>query len=78
MNMHKKHQRVDNSKSIKVRALIFVRDISSCPVLHNCEVSLKYSECYLSYRADTKMFTDGWTDDAKLIAPPPPPPPLNL
>ena len=27
--MHKKHQRGDNSKSIKVKAFIFVRDLSS-------------------------------------------------
>ena len=58
----KKHQREDNSKSITVRALIFVRDTSSCPVLHNCEVSSKYSKQYSSYRVDTKLFTDGHTD----------------
>ena len=67
MNMHKKHQRGDNSKSIKVRALIFVCDISSGLVLHNCEVSSKYSKRFSSYRADTKMFTDGQTD-LRLIA----------
>ena len=60
-NMHKKHQRGDNSKSIKARALIFVRDTSSWPVLHNCEVSSKYSKQYSSYWADTKMFMDGHT-----------------
>ena len=42
-NMHKKSKGY-NSKSIKARALIFVRDTSSWPVLHNCEVSSKYSK----------------------------------
>ena len=56
----KKHQKGDNSESIKVGALIFVRYTSSGPVLHNCEVSSKYSEPYSSYRADTKCLrTDG-------------------
>ena len=42
----KKHQKGDNSESIKVG--------------HNCEVSSKYSEPYSSYRADTKCLrTDG-------------------
>ena len=47
-NCIKKHQSGDNSKSIKGRALIFVRDTSSWPVrhtlswpvLHNCEVRI--------------------------------------
>ena len=60
--MHKKHQRGDNSKSMIVRALIFVRDTSSCPVPHNCEVSSIFSKWFSSYRANTKMFTDGRTD----------------
>ena len=55
----KQHQRGENSKSNTARALIFVRDTSSWPVLHNCKVSSKYSKRYSSYWADTKMFTDG-------------------
>ena len=40
----KKHQRGNNLKSNKVRGLT-----SSCPALHNCEVSSKYSKRYSSY-----------------------------
>ena len=58
----KKHQREDNSKSIKGRALIFIRDTLSWPVLYNCEVSSKYSKRFSSYRTDTKMLTDGQMD----------------
>ena len=61
----KKHQRVDNSKSIKSETLIFVRDTLSWPVLHNSEVSSKYSKRYSSYWADTKMFTDGQITDGR-------------
>ena len=61
-NMHKKNQTGDNSKSVKVRAPIFVRDTSSWPVLHNCEVSSKYSSLFSSYRAEMKR------TDARLIA----------
>ena len=57
----KKHQREDNPKSIKARALVFVRDTSSWPVLHNCEVSSKYSKRLSSYRVDKKR-TDGRQD----------------
>ena len=69
----KKHQRGDNSKSIKARALIFVRDTLSWPVLHNCDVSSKYSKWYSSYWVDTKMLrmdvrTDKQWTDARLIA----------
>ena len=60
--MHKKHQMGDNLKIIKARALIFARGTSSWPVLHDCEVSSKYSKRFSSYRADTKMFTDRRTD----------------
>ena len=66
--MHQKHQRGDNSKSIKARAHIFLPDTSSRPVLHNWEVSSKYSKRFSSNRADTKMFADGRADDARLIA----------
>ena len=45
-----------NSISIKVRALIFVRDTSSWPVLHESQVALKYSERYSSYKAGRKIF----------------------
>ena len=61
-NCIKKQQREDNSKSVKGRALIFVRDTSSWPVLYNCEVSSKYSKWFSSYRTDTKMLTDGQMD----------------
>ena len=72
----KKHQSGDKEKSNVARALVFVCDTSSWPVLHNCEVSSKYSERYSSYSADTKMFTDRRTyvrtdrrrTDARLIA----------
>ena len=64
--MHKKARSGDNSKSIKMRAIIFVRDTSSGPVLHNCVVSSKYSKQFSSYRVDIK-WTDGRTD-ARLIA----------
>ena len=37
-DMHKKYRRGDNSKSIKVRYLIFVRYTSSWPVLHNWSI----------------------------------------
>ena len=59
--MHKKHQRGDNSKSIKARALIFVRDTSSRPVLHNYEVSAEYSKRYslLSGHENVNGRTDG-------------------
>ena len=33
--MHKEHQRGNNSKSIKARALIFVHDSSLRPILYN-------------------------------------------
>ena len=58
----KKHHRGDNSKSNKGRALFFVHNTSSWPVLHNCEVSSKYSKRYSSYCSNTKMFTDGQTE----------------
>ena len=46
-----------NTKSKKGRVFILVRDMSSCPVLHFCQVPPKYSKGYLSYRADTKSFS---------------------
>ena len=51
---HLKPSRGNNSKSKKARVVILVRDTSSWPVLHICEVSWKYSKRYSSYRADTK------------------------
>ena len=44
----------DNTKSKKDRVAILVRDTSSDPVLHFCQVPSKYSKGYSSYRADTK------------------------
>ena len=64
----KKHQRGDNSKRMKVRALILY-DTSSCLVLHNCEVLCKYSKRFLKYIAETKMFTDGRTPGSSLYPP---------
>ena len=46
----------------KARVTILARDTSPWPVLHNCEVSWKYSKQYSRYGADKKMFTDGQTD----------------
>ena len=46
----------NKSKSKKARAVIFVHDKSSCPVLQFYQVSSKYSKGYSSYRAD-KSFT---------------------
>ena len=48
----------DNTKSKKGRVVILVHDTSSGPVLHFCQVPLKYSKGYSSYRADTKSFTN--------------------
>ena len=63
----KKHHRGDNSKSNKGRALFFVHDTSSWPVLHNCEVSLKYSKRYSSYCSDTKCLrTDRRKADGRM------------
>ena len=64
----KKHQRGDDSKSNKARALIFVHDTLSWPVLRtcNCEVSSRYSKWYSDFWADTKMFMDGRTDDGQM------------
>ena len=53
--LHLKRSRGNNSESMKVRVVILVRDTSSWPVLHNCEISWLYSKGYSSYRADTNM-----------------------
>ena len=52
--LHLKQSRGNNSESMKARVVILVRDISSWPVLHSCEVSWLYSKGYSSYRADKK------------------------
>ena len=44
----------DNSISKKARIVILVDDTSSHPVLHFYQILWKYSEGYLSYRADMK------------------------
>ena len=46
----------DNTKS-KNGSCILVSDTSSGPVLHFCQVPLKYSKGYSSYRVDTKSFS---------------------
>ena len=48
--LHLKPSRGNNSESMKPRVVILVRDTSSWPVLHNCEVSWLYSIWYSSYR----------------------------
>ena len=60
--MDKIHQRGDNLKNNKAKALIFIPDTSSLPVPHNNEVSSKYSKQHSSYSADKKMHTVGRTD----------------
>ena len=55
MTMHLKPSRGNNSESMKARVVILVRDTSTWPVLHNCELSWLYSKGYSSYRADTNM-----------------------
>ena len=54
-NLHLKPSRGNNSESMKARVVIFVRDTSSWPVLHSCEVPWLYSQGYSSYRAHTKL-----------------------
>ena len=46
------HNHSQNAKSKKGRVVILVRNTSSRPVLHFYQVPSKYSEGYLSYRAD--------------------------
>ena len=69
--MHKKHQKVITQAALK-------RDLSFLYAAHRhdlfyitvkYQVSSKYSERYSSYRADSKMFTDGWTPGSSLYPP---------
>ena len=53
--LHLKPSRGNDSESMKARVVILVRDTSSWPVLHNCEVSWLYSKRFSSYGADTKL-----------------------
>ena len=46
----------DNTKSKKGRVVILVRNTSSGPVVHFCQVPSKYSKVYL--RVDTKSFSN--------------------
>ena len=55
MKLHLKPSRENNSESMKARVVILVRNTSSWPVLHNCEVSWLYSQRFSSYGADTKL-----------------------
>ena len=48
----------DNAKSKKGRVVILVHNTSSGPVLHFCQVLLKYSKGYSSYRADKKSISN--------------------
>ena len=48
----------DNSKSKEGRAVILVRNTSSCPILQFYQVPSKYSERYSSYRADEKSISN--------------------
>ena len=48
----------NNSKSKKARVVILVDEMLSHPVLHFYQVPSKYSEGYLSYRADTKSISN--------------------
>ena len=58
--MHKKHQRRENSKVLKGElSCLYATHRQD---LYTCEVSSIYSKWFSSYRADTKMFMDGWTD----------------
>ena len=45
-------------KSKKVRVVILVRNMLSCPVLHCYQVSSKYSKEYSSYSADKKFYAN--------------------
>ena len=68
----KKHQKGDNPKSMKANSLIFKRHRSTLPVLHNIEISSKYFKRFSSYRAVTKMLTDGRTDARPIAISPEP------
>ena len=48
----------DNVKCKKGRLVILVSVTLSGPVLHFCQVPLKYSKGYSSYRVDTKSFSN--------------------
>ena len=50
--------KVGNAKSKKGRLVILAHDMLSSHVLHFYQVPLKYSERYLSYRADTKFISN--------------------
>ena len=55
MKLHLKPSRGNNSESMKARVVILVRDTSSWPVLHSCEVSWLHSKGYSSYWTDAKL-----------------------
>ena len=50
--------KADNTKSKKGRVVILVCNMSSGPVLHFCQVPLKYSKGYSSYRAEEKSISN--------------------
>ena len=53
--LHLKPSRGNNSERMKAGVVILVRDTSSWPVLHNCEILWLYFKGYARYRADTNM-----------------------
>ena len=53
--LHLNQSRGNNSESTKARVVILVRDTSSRPVLHYCEVSWLYSKGFSSYKADANI-----------------------
>ena len=55
MKLRLKPSRGNNSESMTARVVILIRNTSSWPVLHNCEVSWLYFKGYSSYGADTKL-----------------------
>ena len=48
----------DNAKIKKGRVFILIRNTSSGPVLHFCQVPSKYSKGYSSYRVDEKSISN--------------------
>ena len=53
----------DNAKSKKGRVVILVRNTSTGPVLHFCQVPAKYPKGYCSYRADNKSISNKTKED---------------
>ena len=61
-----KPSRGNNSESMIGRVVTLVRDTTSWPVLHKCEVSSLYSKRFSSYGADTKLhLKPSWRNNSK-------------